>query len=242
MGIEAVKVRFRIMECRYCGTHDRGQGPIPMDISAGGNKAKLAILVPEPNNEEIQRHQLYRKHPGNNLLRAYVNRKFDQDEVAWVPVQACQGSVANCRTWLEAQLYALPELQCVLLPGKYALDAWRTDLLLKNMAGHTGVMLDRWKVYVSHNPETIAIGHGDREDFKQQMTWVDHLVHGDIDYEQFEQFDCPVKGCGFEGTERDRDGVWYCVKHNKTHGGNWKKARKQWDQEKLAVTQPRLNL
>lgn len=236
---EALHVRNAVVACTRCVPCK--DGPLGMEMVRGGQAAKLAMVVPEPTTKDLADQRLFRD-AGGNLFRSYVNKLFSPEEVVYVPVQGCQGSTANCRSHLEAQLFALDSLSMVVLVGKAGLDAWRPDQTLTKQAGNVGRLLDKWPCMPVLNPDSCVRGYADKKDLGEQIANARALVDGHLPWDFYKMFDCPVGKCVNEASEWDPDGVGYCGKHWKSYGGTWKKARKEWVNMKVLGTQPRLSL
>lgn len=241
MSIDALRVRFKIQDCRRCATFKEGKGPIPMELQLGGLDAVVAVVVPEPTNSEIKMGRLYMDSPGAKLMRASLATFFSERQLAFVPVQACKGSSAHCREWFEAQLSALKQLKAVILPGKEGMDCWRPDLTLSQYQGHMGMMLDRYPVFPTIHPDTVKRKIKPVSVLMEHIQEAVHFIEGDLTPEFLWNYNCPVKGCGFEGEHMDPDNIWYCDRHkNSDHFKKWKVMRRTWEQERNQAGQIRL--
>lgn len=247
-AIELVKARQAVTTCDRCsnslGYVGKNQ-PAFGGIGAMQDVRVAFIIPPLTVNELVNRGRL--KDMNMQYLRALVMQQFREEEVAWVPVAGCRGSVSSCRSHLEAQLYAMERLEGVVLVGGDGLDAWRPDQHLTNTAGKLFMMLNRWWCIPIHHPDSIVSHYGDKEEYARWIKLAHGLAHDDDDPsgpsawdEAHRMEDCPIRRCGFKATWWDPDEVGYCEKHKAKHGGQWRKVRKQWDQWKATSLELRL--
>lgn len=238
-----ILARNEVKQCRRCTNH--ADQPLAMEVNSGGGaaiQAEVAFIVPAPTNGDLRIGKV--KERGFMYFRAVLNQILSPEAYTIVPVAGCRGREAMCRSHLEAQLYSLENCHGVVLVGKEALDAWRPDQTLAYSSGRVYQMLDRWWCVPLDHPEAVTQGWVGKQEYRDKLMLVGDLVLDDWPEPKSEGYAtmCPVRRCGFKATWWDNDEVGYCEKHRKSHGGTWKKWRKQWDSWKMMGTQERLEI
>lgn len=223
-------------------------GPRVPQAPRAGTRVEVVALWDQPDYASPKVHAAGVS--SERLMRTLLREGgIDADRVMFLPVAACHGGkieVQNCRRHLERTLNSLPKLHVVMLCGGAAVNAWRKDVTISKSRGVTGVMLDKWVVFVTNNPANVVLSFRGKRELKDELRNDIQVVKGIVDgliNPEFEgMYHCNIGKCTYDAARWDRDGVGYCDKHIKDHGGRWRKERKQWDTWKMIALQPKLAL